>query len=170
MQNLPAHLPVHLHISPAVLASLPRRKAQGPATAHGRGQYSVRRDSMPVAVAAALEAMDAWHPEDFAAAVTDDAILDDGEGPTLHGREELREWCAEECQEPRLKMRLLGDRTEADITLVGARVLPPTRDVAPHDATLAFTVEDGLIAHLEVDGWRRPPTATLSGTGAHVHR
>lgn len=166
MQNLPAHLPLHVHVSPAVAAYLPRRRERGPATAHGRGPYSVRRDTMPVAVAAALEAMDAWHPEDFAAAVTDDAILEDGEGPPLHGREQLRDWCAEECVDQRVKMRLTGDRTEADTTLVGARVLPPTRDVAPHDARFAFTLEDGLISHLEVDGWRGPP----SGTGAHLHR
>jgi hypothetical protein len=160
VQNLPAHLPVHIHVSPALAAWAPRRRRQGPATAHGRGPYSVRRDTMPVAVAAALEAMDAWHPDDFAATVTDDAILDDGEGAELHGRPELRDWCAHACADPRLKMRLTGDRTHADVTEIGTRVLPPTRDVAPHDATLTFTVEDGLISRLDVEGWDAPPASS----------
>lgn len=165
LQNLPAHLPLHLQVSPVVAAHLPRRRRQGPATAHGGGAYSVRRDTMPVAVAAALEAMDAWHPEDFAAAVTDDAVLDDGTGAELHGRDELRDWCARACADPRLTMRLTGDRTHGDVTLVRARVLPPTRRTAPHDATLTFTLEDGLIAHVEAEDWSPPSPAT--GPGAH---
>jgi hypothetical protein len=170
MQNLPAHLPVHIHVSPAIAAHLPRRRAQGPTTARGGGAYGARRATMPVAVAAALEAMDAWHPEDFAAAVTGDAVLDDGAGAELHGRPELRDWCARACADPRLKMRLTGDRTHADVTRVGAQVLPPSRDTAPHEATLTFTVEDGLIAHLRVEGWSPPATSPATATGSRTHR
>lgn len=166
MQNLPAHLPVHIHVSPVVAAHLPRRRRQGPATAHGGGAYSVRRDTMPVAVAAALEAMDAWHPEDFAAAVSGDAVLDDGEGTELYGRPALRDWCEYACARPRLKLRLTGDRTHGDITRVGAQVLPPARDTVPHEAALTFTVENGLVARVEVEGWGTPTPET----GPHPHR
>ena len=156
----------HLAVPPWLASYLPRRRSQGPATEHGLGSYSVRRDSMPVAVAAALEALDAWHPDDFAAAVTEDAVLDDGTGTERHGRAAVREWCADECVAPRVKLRLTDDRTEADLTRVGAEVLPSSRRKAPHEATLTFAVEDGLIARLQIAGWHGPPP----GTGRRRHR
>ncbi|MBY8877028.1 nuclear transport factor 2 family protein [Actinacidiphila acidipaludis] len=156
----------HLAIPPSLAAHLPRRRSKGPATEDGRGQYSVRRDSMPVAVAAALEAMDAWHPDDFAATVAEDAVLDDGDRPELRGRDALRDWCAEECAGARLKMRLTDEHTEEDLTRVGAELLAWSPQGPPHEATLIFAVEDGLIARLQIAGWH----GETARTGHPPHR
>lgn len=143
---------------------VPRRRGQGPATAHGRGPYSVRRDSLPVAVAAALEAMDAWHPEDFAAAFSASAVLDDGSGRPVRGRAAVRDWCERECVRRRVKLRIVADRTEAATTRVVAYAMPGApgepflaevrppfaRPGAEHAISLAFTVSCGFITHLRI--------------------
>ena len=156
----------HLAIPPWLAAYLPRRRSKGPATEDGLSQYSVRRDSMPVAVAAALEAMDAWHPDDFAATLAEDAVLDDGDGPELRGRDALRDWCADECAAQRLKLRLTDEHTEEDLTRVGAELMPASSQRPPHEATLTFAVQDGLIARLQIAGWHGSP----AGTGRSRHR
>lgn len=156
--------PVLAHLTRTVL---PRRKARGPATEHGLGPYSVRRDSMPVAVAAALEAMDAWHPEDFAVAFAADAVLDDGSGREARGHAAIRDWCERACVRRRVKLRILADRTRGATTRIDAyaipgapgepflaEVEPPAADPgAERGVVLTFTVSCGLIRRLRIAGW-----------------
>lgn len=76
---------------------------------------------MPIPVAAALEAADAGHTEDFLAAFAEDGAVNDW-GRVFRGHEAIRQWSDAEFIGKRVTLRVTGVRTEGDTTVVSTQV------------------------------------------------
>jgi hypothetical protein len=103
---------------------------------------------LPIPVAAALEAAEAGHTEDFLAAFAEDGAVDDW-GREFRGREAIRSWSDAEFIGKQVTLEVTGTRTEGDTTMVSAQVGGQGFN-GPSD--FAFTVAGGRITLMRITG------------------
>ncbi|HEY5834671.1 nuclear transport factor 2 family protein [Streptomyces sp.] len=104
--------------------------------------------ALPLAVAAALEAADAGHIEDFLAAFAEDGVVDDW-GREFRGREAIRRWSDAEFIGKHVTLAVTGVTTEGDTTTVSAQVGGEGFNGPSH---FAFTVAGERIALMRITG------------------
>jgi hypothetical protein len=104
--------------------------------------------SLPIPVAAALEAADAGNTEDFLAAFAEDGAVDDW-GRVFRGRDAIRSWSDAEFIGKAVTLRVTGVRTEDGVTVVSAEVGGKGFN-GPSD--FAFTVAGDHVAVMAITG------------------
>jgi len=104
--------------------------------------------TLPIPVAAALEAASAGNIEDFLHAFAEDGAVDDW-GREFRGHEAIRGWSDAEFIGKRVTLEVTGVRTEDDTTTVSARV---GGDGFNGPSDFAFTVAGDRIALMRIAG------------------
>lgn len=104
--------------------------------------------ALPLPVAAALEAANAGHIEDFLVTFAEDGAVDDW-GRVFRGRDEIRRWSDAEFIGKEVTLEVTGTRTEGDTTVVSAQVGGKGFN-GPSD--FAFTVGEGRVALMRISG------------------
>jgi hypothetical protein len=104
--------------------------------------------TLPVPIAAALEAVDAGNIEDFLHAFADDGAVDDW-GRVFRGHEAIRQWSDAELIGKRAVLEVTGVRTEGDTTTVSAQV---GGDGFNGPSDFAFTVAGDRLALMRITG------------------
>jgi hypothetical protein len=104
--------------------------------------------TLPIPVAAALEAANAGNIEDFLHAFADDGAVDDW-GREFRGHEAIRGWSDAELIGKQVTLEVTGVRTEGDTTTVSAQV---GGDGFNGPSDFAFTLSGDRIALMRITG------------------
>lgn len=112
-------------------------------------------DPLPVPVAAALEAVDAWHTDDLVVTFAPDAVVDDGPGRQYRGHRQIGAWSDARIVGRHVRLRVTSTVVRGPVVRVRA-LASADGLLRPVPTALVFTVADDLVESLWVVPDARP--------------